>query len=421
MPLDYKFKPKPYEDALKLAFSSFKPRASRELVPVTSALGWRVAVEVVSNKYLPPNHIAFYDGYAVMFEDTIGADVTKPVKLRVRGSVLKEGDERELVIEKGYAAYVSSNAPLPRGANAVVREEFTDLVGDYVLIKKEVSLGENVVFKGEDIKPGDVLLEKGSILGAQDLGLLMELGVSRIYVYRKPTIGIIATGDELVEKLERGVPFPDNYSAILAFLFNMLGFYGRQIGIVRDNIGEIEEIISANIHLFDALALVAGASRGLRDYSGKVLENLGEIIFHSTNLRPGKVSGLARVEGKPVFLVPGHIGSAISCLYNIIVPIMSKIYYDGIQLVPKVKARLSSDVEARPGSYTFRTVSLSWSRGGTLVAAPHIRRMGGSTLLTILSRAQGYILIPPGSKLARGQVIEVSLFSPLESLRWSCE
>jgi len=147
------------------------------------------------------------------------------------------------------------------------------------------------------------------------------------------------------------------------------------------------------------------------------IEKVGEVIFHGTTLSPGKVSGVCRVDGKPVFLVPGHIGSATSCICNIIIPIISKIYYDGMELLPKVLAKLTTPVEARPGSYTFRTVSLEWCNDG-LRATPHLKRLGGSTLITILSKAGGFILIPPGVKLSPGEIVRVTLLNPLEVFSW---
>jgi molybdopterin biosynthesis enzyme len=155
----------------------------------------------------------------------------------------------------------------------------------------------------------------------------------------------------------------------------------------------------------------------VRDYTGIGVEKIGEVIFYGTTLSSGKVSGVYKVDAKPVFLITGHIGSATSCICNIIIPIISKIYYDGVELLPRVLAKLTTPVEARPGSYTFRTVSLEWHNDG-LRATPHLKRLGGSTLITILSKAGGFILIPPGVKLSPGKMVEVTFLNPLEVLSW---
>jgi len=246
---------------------------------------------------------------------------------------------------------------------------------------------------------------------------LLEIGLTRVKVYREPTIGIVSVGDELLERFEKGVSCPDNYFFLISSTLRLVGCKSASLGILRDNPDEIARFISKNISYYDALALIGGAARGIKDYTGMSIERMGEVIFHGTTLSPGKVSGVCKVDGKPVFLVPGHIGSATSCICNIIIPIISKIYYDRMELLPKVLAKLTTFIESRPGLYTFRTVSLEWCNDG-LSATPHLKRFGGSTLITILLREGGFILIPPGVKLSSGELVEVTLLNPLEVFSW---
>ena len=417
MPLEYKFKAKPYDEALKSALQAFPRKAVYELVPVSEALGRRIAEDAYAPFDIPRKNIAFYDGYAVRHEDTRGATASNPVKLRVVGSVLKDSEELGLRVEEGEAVYLSANSPLPEGADAVVREELTSKQGDHVLVKKEVELYEDVVLRGEDARKGDVLISRGSVIRPQDQVLLLEIGLTRVKVYREPMIGIASVGDELLERFMKGTSYPDNYFFLVSSTLRLVGCRTASLGILRDDPDEIAGFISKNISYYDALALIGGASRGLRDYTGMSVEKIGEVIFHATTLSPGKVSGVCRVDGKPVFLVPGHIGSATSCICNIIIPIISKIYFEGAELLPKVLAKLTTFIESRPGLYTFRTVSLEWCNDG-LRATPHLKRLGGSTLITILSKAGGFILIPPGVKLSSGELVEVTLLNPLEVFSW---
>ena len=417
MPLEYRFKAKPYDEALKTALESFPQKSSCELIPIADALGRRIAEDIYAPFDMPLKNIAFYDGYAVRHEDTHGASASNRVKLKVIGSVLKNGEETGLRIDRGAAVYLSANSPLPEGADAVVREELTSREDDFVLVKKEVELYEDVVLRGEDAKKGEVLLSRGAIIRPQDQLLLSEIGLSRVRVYREPIIGVASVGDELLERFEKGIPYPDNYSFLLSSTLRLTGVKTSSLGILRDDPDEIAEFISKNIKYYDCLALIGGAARGVKDYTGMGIEKIGEVIFHATTLSPGKVSGVGRVENKPVFLVPGHIGSATSCICNVIIPIISKMYYDGVELLPKVFAKLTEPVEARPGLYTFRTVSLEWTNEG-LNATPHLKRLGGSTLITILSRARGFILIPPGVKLSKGEIVKVTLLNHLEALSW---
>lgn len=417
MPLEYRLKAKPFDEALKSSLQAFTQKVLYELIPVDQALGRRIAEDIYAPLDMPEKNIAFYDGYAVRHEDTRGAAGSNPATLRVVGMVLKDGDEADLRIGRGEAVYTSANSPLPEGADAVVREELTSRHGDFVLVKKEVELHEDVVLRGEDAKKGDILISKGSIIRPQEQVLLLEVGLTRIKVYREPIIGIASIGDELLEKFERGVPYPDNYSFLASSSLKLTGCRTASLGILRDDPDEVADLVLKNIKYYDALALIGGAARGVKDYTGMSLSKIGEVIFHGTTLSPGKVSGVCKVEGKPVFIVPGHIGSAMSCICNIIVPIISKIYYDGVELLPKVLARLTASLEARPGSYTFRTVSLEWYGDG-LSASPHLKRLGGSTLITILSKAGGFILVPPGVKLSSGELVKVTLLNPLEVFSW---
>ena len=417
MPLEYRFRTRLYDEALKSALQAFPQKAAYEFVPVSEALGRKIAKDAYAPFDMPRKNIAFYDGYAVRHEDTRSTTASNPVKLLLVGSVLKDGEEVGLRVGRGETVYLSANSPLPEGSDAVVREELTLRQGDYILVKKEVELYEDVVLRGEDARKGDVLISRGSVIRPQDQVLLLEIGLTRVKVYREPTIGIVSVGDELLERFEKGVSYPDNYFFLVSSTLQLIGCKTASLGILRDDPDEIAGFISKNINYYDALALISGAARGVRDYTGMNVEKIGETIFHGTTLSPEKVSGVCRVDGKPVFLVPGHIGSATSCICNIIIPIISKIYYDGVELLPKVLAKLTTPVEARPGSYTFRTVSLEWCNEG-LRATPHLKRLGGSTLITILSKAGGFILIPPGVKLSSGELVEVTLLNPLEVFSW---
>jgi len=410
----YKLKAKSLEKALELSLNSFSSKASKILIPTVEALGYILAEDIVADRDLPPYNIAFYDGYAVRSKDTSGASPSKPVKLKLLGYVFKEGEQGQFKIEPGTTVYVSANSPLPEGADSIVRLEYTEQQDNVVLIKREVEPNQDIVLKGEDIKTGDIILSKGKVLRPQDIALLLEIEKYRIFVYRKPKIGIVAVGSELLERVDRGRIYPDNYSIFIQKLLSIIGLETHHLGIIPDDPKKIKDIILGNIDKLDVLLLVGGASIGLNDITGSSLEKLGEVIFHGTNLSPGKVSGLVMIKDKPVFLVPGHVGSAISCIYNFVIPLISKIFFDSNLRLPSVYAELTHDIDVKAGSYTFRTVSLIW-KNNKLYARPHLKRLGGSTLLTIFTEAQGYILVPPGERPKAGDIIKVTLFSDMEA------
>jgi molybdopterin molybdotransferase len=159
--------------------------------------------------------------------------------------------------------------------------------------------------------------------------------------------------------------------------------------------------------------MVGGASVGENDYTGRALEDIGEVIFHGTNISPGKVSGLVKVRDKPVFLVPGHILSAVSCVYNFVYKFIIEKFFDGNETLPRVIAKLAEEPTTRPGRYIFRPVTLRWMEN-TLYAYPHERRMGGSTLLSSLTGGNGFIVISPDYTPKKGDYIVVRLYSHYE-------
>lgn len=411
----YRLRARSFEEALNLVINTFGNRSSKINMPVMESLGFVLAEDIVSDRDLPPYNMAFYDGYAVRSEDTIGASPSNPVKLKLAGLIFNEDEYEKIKIKRGFAAYVSANAPVPEGADAVVRVEFTERMDNTVLIKRAVESNQDIIMRGEDVRRGDLIIEEGRIIRPQDISLMLEIGKYRVRVYRKPRVVIIAVGNELIERMDKGIIYPDNYSIYIAKSLELLGVDAYHFGIISDDPSEIKRVVLENIHKYDMMMLIGGASIGLNDHTGRSLEEIGEIVFHGTNLSPGKVSGLVKVKGRPVFLVPGHIGSAISCLYNFVYPLISKVYFNSAITLPTVYAELTENVDLKRGSYTFRTVTLKWENG-KLYATPHLKRLGGSTLLTVFIKAQGYILIPPGEKVKKGDTVKVTLFSNIEQI-----
>jgi molybdopterin molybdotransferase len=411
----YKLKAKPFHRAVEEMIDAFEDRSTAIYVPSDSALGYILAEDIYSPIDLPPYNVAFYDGYAVKSRDISSASASSPVELKVTGNIYKAGEEKGLYLERGQAIYVSANSPLPEGADTVVRMEYVEEKNGYILVKKAMDAGEDIVHKGEDLQKGDLILVRGQVIRPQDIALLLELNIHRVNVYRKPMVGILSVGTELKEKLSMGFPYPDNYSILLGESLKLMGAEVDILGVISDNPVEIREEVLEKTEVYDIIALIGGASIGLNDTTGHALEEIGEFIFHGTTLSPGKVSGVVKIRGKPVFLVPGHVGSAISCLYNFIYPLLMAKYLGGSSTLPKVYAELASDVPTKPRGYTFRTVSLKWI-DDKIYAFPHEKRLGGSTLLTVLTRGRGFILIPPGVKPSRGDIVEVILFSHLESI-----
>lgn len=402
-----------YDEALELIHRRFPNLSSYIDLPVTRSIGYISWDNIRSTMDLPPKDIAFYDGYAVNSSDLRDASPDNPVRLRVIAKILRFGDEEGVRLRSGCTAYVSANSPIPSGADAVARVELVKDMSEYIELRRPIKPGTDIVYRGEDLSKDDIVVKRGRIIRPQDVALLMELGIYRVKVFRRPRAALYGVGDELLDELSRGKPYPDNYSYLAYYLLKYMGVDVDLKGILRDDPDQISSEISESIKCYDMALLVGGASIGLRDYTGPALGDIGEPLFHGTNLTPGKVSGVYVVDGKPVFLVPGHIGSNVSCLYNIVYPYVRDKFYDGYETIPVIKARIGEEPDVRPGRYTVRTVSLRII-DGTIYAYPFKRRLGGSTLLSILTNAYGLITIPPDSRPKRGDTINVMLFTPME-------
>ena len=416
----YKLKGINYSDYIDIIRQNFTPRSSYIELSIDNSLNERLFENIYSPIDLPRKEIAFYDGYAVKFEDIKNADVNNPIKLKIVSYIFKDGDEIDVTINNKEAAYITANSPLPMGADTVVRSELARKEGEYIIIRKSIPKGSDIVHKGDDVKKGELILHKGKLIEGQDLTLMTEIGIYRVKVYRRPRIGVYSVGDELKEEIERGGVYPDNYKFIIKYVISEMGGEAHYLGILSDDKEEIVEKVINSIKYYDSILLVGGASIGLNDSTGPAIGTIGKPLFHGTTLSPGKVSGLYLVDEKPVFLVPGHIGSAVSCLYNIFYPYIKYVYYDDIDTLPVVKAKLMEKPDQRPGKHTVRTVSLV-NRDGVLYAYPHKKRLGGSTLLTPLTTGAGITLFEPDKEYNVGDTIRVILFTRNSSFKMGGE
>lgn len=196
------------EEAVRLPLESCRFRLEVEEVGVEESVGRVLAEDVVADRDRPACNEAFYDGYAIRSLDTVGASKDRPVRLRIVGSVDPTGRPGEVRLGEGEAAFTPCGAPLPEGADSVVRLEEALVEGGYLIVRREVKPSENVVEKGSDFRAGELLLPRGRMVRPQDLGLLMELGRSSVRVYRRVRVGVVPVGTDLVERARRGVSYP---------------------------------------------------------------------------------------------------------------------------------------------------------------------------------------------------------------------
>lgn len=384
-----------------------------EEVETGEALGRVVAPAIEAPEDLPGFTRSSMDGYAVLASDTFGAGEGMPAYLELAGEV-QMGRPGALSVGPGRALRISTGGALPRGADAVVMVENTELSGNTVEIVHAVAPGENTIERDEDVAKGDVVLRKGQVMGPAQIGALAGLGVTRLSVFASPVVGIISTGDELVPADERPGPgrVRDVNSAALAASVRQAGCIPSEYGIVEDDYERLLEASRRALSGCDALIVSGGSAAGVRDMTVDVLGALGKpgVLAHGIYLKPGKPTLLAVCGGKPVMGFPGNPASALAVFRELMLPVLAHLRGEATDVAPRAarqaKAVMDRSVASATGRVELVPVTLHAGRGG-LAATPI---MGKSNLIGTLARARGNVRIPEGSEgLERGQHVIVEL------------
>ena len=389
----------PVEEALRVILSRFEPLEPEE-VDILEGLGRVLAEDVYSDVDIPPFDNSAMDGYAVQAANTEGASTEMPARLRVVAN-LAAGHTTDMLVEPGTAIRIMTGAPLPAGADAVVRFEDTSerLTGRWeegkqVEVYQEIPLGEHVRPRGEDILRGELVLPKGTLLRAQEIGVLASLGRPRLFVIRRPRVGILATGDELVEIDEDIGPGKirnsNEYSN--AALVKKYGGIPVRLGIARDRVDElkarIEEGLAANVDLF---LTSAGVSVGDYDMVKDVLGAEGEMHFWQVKMKPGKPLAFGEVREVPLIGLPGNPVSAMVSFEQFVRPAILKMLGRSHWEKPTIEVILDHDVVAGERRNYLRAIVEPRDDGyhASVVRGPH-----GSGVLTSMVRANALLIVP---------------------------
>ncbi len=402
------------ETALKLFLPHVKPVTRCEEVPLSEAVNRVLARDIIASRDIPPFDRAAMDGYAVRAEDTFGASPENPIILEVVGEV-EIGEKPGVEAGRGKAVRVATGAMMPEGSNAVVMIEYTSRVGNSVEIYKAVTPGENVSLKGEDVKAGEVVLRKRTVLQPQDIGMLAALGTTSVSVYSKPVVAVMSTGNELVEpgtEPEIGKTVDSNRFSLMAAL-KELGCEVVDIGICRDNEEELERTVKTALKKADMVIASGATSVGKKDVLPAVVEKMGEIIVHGVAIKPGMPTALAIADGKPVIMLPGFPVATLIAFYRFVPRILEHMM--GFETIRRkwetVKAIAGRRIPSGSGMRTFTRVILRESKDG-YVAEPV--RTSGSGILSSLVKAHGFVIVPEEKEgVEEGEKVEVLLIRPL--------
>lgn len=386
------------------------PRAER--VGTEGTLGRVLLRDVVAPSPLPPFPRTTVDGYAVRASDTFGASPGMPGYLKVVGEILM-GTVPELEVGEGQAVVIHTGGMLPSGADAVVMIEDTQAVDDTEIeVLKPVADGQNVLQEGEDVQPGDVVIQAGTRIRAQEIGGLLALGFGEVEVAEVPRVAILSTGDEVVPPSEEPAPgqVRDINSYTLSALVERAGGRPVRYGIIPDNAEALETIAKQAHSEHHMLLITAGSSVSERDITADVIAELGEpgILVHGIALRPGKPTILSLCDGVPVVGLPGNPVSALVVAGLFVLPAIRKLQgYRGPEWSPTISASLQTNVSSVAGREDWLPCRLIVTPDG-LEAEPVY---GRSNLIFTLVRADGLVRIPAASTgLDAGEEVKVRLF-----------
>jgi molybdopterin molybdotransferase len=394
------------------ALAGFRParRTATERVPVRDALGRVPAAPVAAPQALPGFARATVDGFAVRAADTFGASEGLPSYLDLTGEV-RMGRPPEHELRPGAAMAIATGAPLPAGADAVVKIEHTQSATESLIeVTRPTAPGEGIVRADEDARAGDELAPPGRPLRAHDLGMLAAAGIAELSVHARPRVTIVSTGDELVPpetpSLELG-QVRDATATALAALVEQAGGDPGQAGIVGDDPDVLAAALRPALVGADMLVVSAGSSVGARDATATAVASLGDpgIWCHGLALRPGKPTLLAECEGVPVIGLPGNPRSALVVFRLVGMPIVRAVgACTDPPLEPSTTARLARDLPSAAGRLDIVQVRLDGDEAVPL--------FGSSSLLSVLTAADGYLVVPePATGLAAGSRVEVMLYA----------
>ena len=369
------------------------------------------AADVIADTDLPDFTRSTMDGYAVLASSTFGATEGNPAYLTVKGSIAMGGSPG-FSIKHGEAAAISTGGMLPIGADSVVMVEHLEAIDDTTIeVYRSVAPGKHIVEAGEDIRKGEVILPCGQKLRPQETGLLAAFGKTAVKVYKKPVIGIISTGNEVVpieEKPDVG-RIRDINTYTLSGLVQKSGGIPLAFGIVRDDYDALFEKCRQAFDKSDMVLISGGSSVGVRDFTIDVLSSLPDssILAHGISISPGKPTILAKAGNKACWGLPGHVVSAMIVFATVIRPFIEHIGGLALQRkrsLSRFSALISRNISSAQGRIDYIRIRLI-EKDGFLWAEPIL---GKSGLINTMVKADGLVEIGINTEgLERGSEVEV--------------
>jgi molybdopterin molybdotransferase len=395
----------PFEQALETMLAAITPITDVETTSLNKALGRVISADISSPMSVPPHNNSAMDGYAFAY-----ASLTSQEHLSLAGRSMA-GQPFEGECAKGDCIRIMTGAKLPSGCDTVEMQENCHVDGESVRFLEKRRLGDHVRYAGEDIAKGHRVFAKGRRLSAIDIGVLASLGINELQVYRKLTIALIATGDELRalgEPLGNGDIYESNSYALEGMLKN-LNVNIINFGVIRDDEAVIRQAFMQADEQADAVISSGGVSVGDADYTKMVLEQLGEIAFWKIAMKPGKPFAFGKLPNSFFFGLPGNPVSAMVTADLLAMPALTKLQNCHAAPATMVKAATLSDLRKSPGRMDFQRGVLSQDANGELVV--NSTGSQGSGILTSIAFANCYIVLPSEQgRVNAGEMVNVRLF-----------
>ncbi len=390
-----------------------------ETLPLAAALSRVIASDVIAPVDAPPFDRANVDGFAVRAADTAGASPSASKRFALNAEVIACGVTPGIEVARGTATTIATGGVIPRGADAVVMIEHTELIEDdaapAIDVHRAAASGQFISYAGSDIARGETLLRRGTEIGSREIGMLAACGFATVEVCRRPRVAVLSTGDELVEPgrpLRPGGVYDSN-GAIIAAAVAEAGGEAVAFGAVPDDEAALERAMRQALDSCDMVVLSGGTSKGAGDLSHRVVSRLGSpgILVHGVALKPGKPLCLAVIGDKPLVVLPGFPTSAIFTFHTFVAPIIRARAGLPAEAARTVTARVPVRVPSEVGREEFVLVSLVAAEDG-LIAFPTGK---GSGAVTAFSQADGFLAIDAlASALDAETEAEVTLIGQAE-------
>ena len=379
------------DDALDIILEKM-PSQGVEKVTITEALGRVLTEDIVARRPNPPLDNSAMDGYALIAADIQSATPEHPVKLEIIEDI-PAGHATEARVQPGQAARIMTGAPIPNGADAVIMQEDTERNGNSVLVKDKAEVRENIRDAGEDVKAGETVVHKGVILNPAHIGMMAAVGRSHAFVSQRPTAAILSTGDEIVDldEIAEGPCIYNSNGYMLAAQIRSAGAIPRYLGIATDSEKDLMEKFRWALQC-NLVVSSGGVSVGDYDLVKASLKKMGqEMLFWKVAMKPGKPLAFGRIDGIPIFGLPGNPVSSFVSFEQFVRPSIRKMM-GAAQLTHRtVQARLTRTIHKKVGRLHFLSAYVQWENGACTVSPAQEQ---GSGILKATVSANGLLIFP---------------------------